>query len=164
MGVLHLLPPGQHGGCVAGVLDRNAVAHRGGFAFVGRKRELGLLLAAVRRPPAVVLVEGEAGIGKSRLVHEATAALGAGEPVVLTGSCHPLREPFPYGYGERQHGDQRNRREHGQFLGDPHRARPSRCRLPLGNAETRSARNGWMVAARSWRTIMCAVLVWRMTR
>jgi DNA-binding CsgD family transcriptional regulator len=68
-----------------------------GFAFVGREREIGLLLAAVRHPPAVVLVEGEAGIGKSRLVHEATSAVVTAGGRVLTGLCHPLREPFPYG-------------------------------------------------------------------
>ncbi|ACU73571.1 transcriptional regulator, LuxR family [Catenulispora acidiphila DSM 44928] len=68
-----------------------------GFAFVGRERELGLLLAGVRHPPAVVLVEGEAGIGKSRLVHEAAAAVAAAGRRVLTGLCHPLREPYPYG-------------------------------------------------------------------
>jgi DNA-binding CsgD family transcriptional regulator len=68
-----------------------------GFAFVGRDRETGLLLAAVRHPPAVVLIEGEAGIGKSRLVHEATAVVTAAGGRVLTGLCHPLREPYPYG-------------------------------------------------------------------
>ena len=79
---------------MARVLDQGAPADGGGFAFVGRQRELGLLLAAVRGPPAVVLVEGEAGIGKSRLTHEAAAILtGEGRPV-LTGFCHPLREPF----------------------------------------------------------------------
>jgi DNA-binding CsgD family transcriptional regulator len=67
-----------------------------GFAFVGRERETGLLLAAVRHPPAVVLVEGEAGIGKSRLVHEAGPAIAAAGGRVLTGRCHPLREPYPY--------------------------------------------------------------------
>ncbi|GAA2741020.1 LuxR family transcriptional regulator [Kitasatospora cinereorecta] len=65
--------------------------------FVGREREFDLLLSAVRHPPAVVLVEGEAGIGKSRLIAEATAVLaGEGRPV-LVGFCHPLREPLPYG-------------------------------------------------------------------
>jgi DNA-binding CsgD family transcriptional regulator len=68
-----------------------------GFAFVGRERETGLLLAAVGHPPAVVMVEGEAGIGKSRLVHEAAAAVVAGGGHVLSGLCHPLREPYPYG-------------------------------------------------------------------
>ncbi|SEL98069.1 ATP-binding protein [Streptacidiphilus jiangxiensis] len=82
---------------MARVLDQGAAAGGGGFAFVGRERELGLLLAAVRTPPAVVLVEGEAGIGKSRLVHEAVTRLTAEGRPVLTGFCHPLREPFPYG-------------------------------------------------------------------
>ncbi|MFF1873204.1 ATP-binding protein [Kitasatospora herbaricolor] len=82
---------------MARVLDEGAAPGASGFACVGRQRELGLLLAAVRSPPAVVLVEGEAGIGKSRLVHEAAAALAAEGRPVLTGFCHPLREPFPYG-------------------------------------------------------------------
>ncbi|MFC5910296.1 ATP-binding protein [Streptacidiphilus monticola] len=72
-----------------------AVPVGGGFRFVGRRRELALLRAAIEHPPAVVLVEGEAGIGKSRLVREATAGLPG--PPVLTGFCHPLREPFPFG-------------------------------------------------------------------
>ncbi|MFF8840205.1 AAA family ATPase [Streptomyces sp. NPDC015130] len=65
---------------------------------MGRRRELDLLMAALRDPPAVVLIEGEAGIGKSRLVGEAAAALRAeGDRPVLIGFCQPLREPFPYG-------------------------------------------------------------------
>ncbi|MFJ1704914.1 ATP-binding protein [Kitasatospora sp. NPDC088346] len=59
--------------------------------FVGRERELDLLLSAVRRPPAVVLVEGEAGIGKSRLIAEASAVLAREGRPVLAGFCHPLR-------------------------------------------------------------------------
>ncbi|GAA2740878.1 ATP-binding protein [Kitasatospora cinereorecta] len=66
-----------------------------GFRFVGRDRELELLVAVLSRPPTVVLVEGEAGIGKSRLVREAAAALT--DRPVLTGFCHPLREPHPFG-------------------------------------------------------------------
>ncbi|MFE0462993.1 ATP-binding protein [Kitasatospora sp. NPDC058965] len=69
----------------------------GAFRFVGRARELDLLLAAARHAPAVVLVEGEAGIGKSRLVREAAAVLAREGRCVLTGYCHPLREPLPYG-------------------------------------------------------------------
>ncbi|WP_344589032.1 AAA family ATPase, partial [Kitasatospora paracochleata] len=79
------------------VLAHGSPEHDRGFPFVGRRRELDLLLAAVRHPPAVVLVEGEAGIGKSRLVHEAGLVLSGQGGRVLTGSCQPLREPFPYG-------------------------------------------------------------------
>ncbi|MFD3969682.1 ATP-binding protein [Streptomyces cyaneofuscatus] len=67
------------------------------FPFVGRERELSLLLAAVRHPPALILVEGEGGIGKSRLVAEAGAELAQEGRAVLTGYCQPLREPLPYG-------------------------------------------------------------------
>jgi MoxR-like ATPase len=37
---------------------------------VGRGQELASLLEAILRGPAVVLVEGEAGVGKTRLVRE----------------------------------------------------------------------------------------------
>ncbi|MGW6917609.1 ATP-binding protein [Kitasatospora sp. NPDC054939] len=78
-----------------------------GFAFVGRRPELARAVAALAVPPAVLLVEGESGIGKSRLVAEALAAVRTRVPAarsgphpdrpVLTGYCHPLREPLPYG-------------------------------------------------------------------
>lgn len=62
--------------------------------LVGRRRELGILTEAVARPPALVLIEGEAGIGKTRLLRE---LLTAARTPVLLGHCQPLREPFPYG-------------------------------------------------------------------
>ncbi|MFE2554869.1 helix-turn-helix transcriptional regulator [Streptomyces sp. NPDC059352] len=68
-----------------------------GFAWVGRGRELDLMLAALEIPPAVVLVEGEPGVGKSRLVQEADKALTGRGVRVVTGLCHPLREPLPFG-------------------------------------------------------------------
>ncbi|WP_211231804.1 ATP-binding protein [Amycolatopsis balhimycina] len=77
-------------------MDRNAGFGRG-FAFVGRRHELGQLVDAVRRAPAVVVVEGDAGMGKSRLVREATTILEREGWRVVTGFCHPLREPLPYG-------------------------------------------------------------------
>jgi MoxR-like ATPase len=45
--------------------------------FVGRDDELRRAADALGRFPALVLVEGEAGIGKSRLVREALAVAGA---------------------------------------------------------------------------------------
>ncbi|MFE6746267.1 AAA family ATPase [Kitasatospora purpeofusca] len=93
---------------------------------MGRLGELARLTDALARPPAVLLVEGEAGSGKSRLVAEALRTLdtaagsgtnangpgndgtprdripptpGATSPrrPVLLGRCHPLREPEPFG-------------------------------------------------------------------
>ncbi|WP_075825324.1 ATP-binding protein [Streptomyces acidiscabies] len=68
-----------------------------GFRFVGRRQELDLLLTVTRRSPAVVMIEGEAGMGKSRLVREATTILKTEGWRVVTGFCCPLREPLPYG-------------------------------------------------------------------
>ncbi|GII80274.1 LuxR family transcriptional regulator [Sphaerisporangium rufum] len=65
--------------------------------MVGRAGELRALADAMCRPPAVVLVEGEAGIGKTRLLRAALARLTAQDRAVLLGHCHQLREPFPYG-------------------------------------------------------------------
>ncbi|GAA3035494.1 ATP-binding protein [Actinokineospora globicatena] len=52
------------------------------------------LADVVRQPGAVLVVEGAAGIGKSRLVREVLRHLG---PDVLTGRCLPTRASFPYG-------------------------------------------------------------------
>ncbi|MEU0571314.1 AAA family ATPase, partial [Nonomuraea sp. NPDC005983] len=65
--------------------------------MVGREAQLRALLGAITQPPAVALVEGEAGIGKTRLVRAAIDVLRDGGRTVLLGHCHQLREPFPYG-------------------------------------------------------------------
>ncbi|NGO70149.1 ATP-binding protein [Streptomyces boncukensis] len=65
--------------------------------FVGRAGELRSLTDAVTHPPSVALVEGEAGIGKTRLIREALRPPAVRGRRVLQGSCRPLREPFPYG-------------------------------------------------------------------
>lgn len=64
--------------------------------LVGRDDQLGALRAAVPDQPAVVMVEGEAGVGKSRLVRELLDA-DLGPIAVLIGHCQPVGEPFPYG-------------------------------------------------------------------
>ncbi|MEU8266821.1 AAA family ATPase [Sphaerisporangium sp. NPDC049002] len=66
-------------------------------ALVGRAPELRALIDAMTRPPAMVLVEGEAGIGKTRLVRAALGRVPSGDRAVLLGYCHQIREPFPYG-------------------------------------------------------------------
>lgn len=78
-------------------LIEDAVGRGRGFTLVGREQDLTLLHAVLSRPPAVVFVEGEAGVGKSRLVHEAGAELARSGIRVLTGFCHPLREPLAFG-------------------------------------------------------------------
>ncbi len=65
--------------------------------LVGRTGELHAVRDALAHPPAVVLVEGEAGIGKTRLIREALGHASVRGRTVLAGGCHPLREPFPYG-------------------------------------------------------------------
>ncbi|MDH6137587.1 DNA-binding CsgD family transcriptional regulator [Kitasatospora sp. MAA4] len=64
---------------------------------VGRSREAARLRDVLSQLPAVALVEGEAGVGKSQLVHEAAGAMRRQGTRVLTGCCHPLRESLPYG-------------------------------------------------------------------
>jgi predicted ATPase len=69
--------------------------------FVGRIEELELLEAARRRAadgePAVVLVGGEAGIGKTRLITELTARCPADGTRVLVGGCVPVGDGvLPY--------------------------------------------------------------------
>lgn len=63
--------------------------------FVGRDREMAALRGALARPPAIVLVEGEAGIGKSRLLREWLAA--PDQRTALVSVCPPLRESLTLG-------------------------------------------------------------------
>ncbi|OZM72016.1 LuxR family transcriptional regulator [Amycolatopsis antarctica] len=65
--------------------------------LVGRDRELSALAELVAERPSAVLLEGEAGMGKTRLVQELLNRPGIAGGRVLTGACQPLREPFPYG-------------------------------------------------------------------
>src|ERR1700760_4448730 len=62
--------------------------------LVARDRELAALDAAFEQvladQPAVVVVGGEAGIGKTRLIDEATARLGSAGARVLVGTCVEL--------------------------------------------------------------------------
>ncbi|RJL32890.1 LuxR family transcriptional regulator [Bailinhaonella thermotolerans] len=65
--------------------------------LVGRDEELDRLVAAATSPPSVTVVEGEAGIGKTRLVTELTRRPELAGRRVLTGGCARIREPFPLG-------------------------------------------------------------------
>jgi DNA-binding SARP family transcriptional activator len=76
-----------------------APAHRE-LPLVGRADELAALLdshAAATPDGRLALVEGEAGIGKSRLVHELAATVGDRGGIVLAASCHEDEAGLPYG-------------------------------------------------------------------
>ncbi|MEK2494667.1 AAA family ATPase [Kitasatospora purpeofusca] len=79
-------------------VDREPGAGSGaGFVFAGRDAELERTVGLLAARPSVVIVEGEPGIGKSRLVAEVATVLRADGVEVLVGGCHPLREPLPFG-------------------------------------------------------------------
>src|SRR5262245_10376634 len=65
--------------------------------LVGRRDELDLLIDAALAPPAVVVIEGEAGVGKTRLAEELLRRPEVADRCALVGHCQPLREPFPFG-------------------------------------------------------------------
>jgi len=71
----------------------------GPLAFVGREMELARLLASWReaqREGGVALVEGEPGIGKTRLVSELAARVRDGGGAVLELRTYPDEEGLPY--------------------------------------------------------------------
>ena len=65
--------------------------------FVGREREMTALGEVLSAPPAVVWIEGEAGIGKSRLLREYLATPTGRANRVLLACCPPLRHPHTLG-------------------------------------------------------------------
>lgn len=72
-------------------------AHRADSLLVGRDEQLRRLTEAVLRAPGVAVVEGEAGIGKTRLVSELLADPRLAGHRILTGAGRRIREPFPLG-------------------------------------------------------------------
>jgi DNA-binding CsgD family transcriptional regulator len=64
--------------------------------FVARDRELAALTTALDRPSAVVFIEGETGIGKTRLLHEFTAS-AADRHRILAVDCLAFRQPHTLG-------------------------------------------------------------------
>lgn len=67
--------------------------------LVGRDQELQALVALAINPPSVALIEGEAGIGKSRLVSELLASPQLAGHARVVACCHPSLDPFPFGCG-----------------------------------------------------------------
>ncbi|HET9050331.1 MAG TPA: AAA family ATPase, partial [Candidatus Dormibacteraeota bacterium] len=65
--------------------------------LVGRCGELLALERAIRSAPSIAVVDGEAGIGKTRLVAEALARVRPAVARQLVGGCEPLSQPVPLG-------------------------------------------------------------------
>lgn len=65
--------------------------------LVGRDEQLAALVAAAGEAPAVVVVEGEAGVGKSRLIAELLDRPELAKHRHLSGQSQQIREPFPLG-------------------------------------------------------------------
>ncbi|WP_327093040.1 AAA family ATPase [Nonomuraea sp. NBC_01738] len=66
-------------------------------ALIGRDEAMATVVAALAGSAALILIEGEAGIGKSRLVDECLATPELRDLRVLLAVCPDLREPFPLG-------------------------------------------------------------------
>src|SRR5215472_3787702 len=67
----------------------------GPVAFVGREGELSRLLEAVDGRARLVLVVGDAGVGKTRFAGEVMARAAAAGMVMVRGECLPLTETVP---------------------------------------------------------------------
>src|SRR5262245_53682555 len=64
-------------------------------AFVGRERELSRLQESLAGRTRLVLVVGDAGIGKTRFSGEGLARAAAGGMLTVSGGCLPLAEKLP---------------------------------------------------------------------
>jgi ATP/maltotriose-dependent transcriptional regulator MalT len=67
----------------------------GSVGFVGRERELSRLLGALGDDARLVLVVGDAGVGKTRLAGEGMARAAAAGMVAVRGDCLPLAGTLP---------------------------------------------------------------------
>jgi DNA-binding CsgD family transcriptional regulator len=65
--------------------------------LIGRQNELGLLTAAAGRAPAVAIVEGEGGVGKTRLIEELVLHEVEQQRTAVVARSLPLVDPFPLG-------------------------------------------------------------------
>ncbi|PKO21946.1 MAG: hypothetical protein CVU38_11965 [Chloroflexi bacterium HGW-Chloroflexi-1] len=85
------------------ILQPSAPPRRGSLErppFVGRTRELNVLLArweeAMRGKSGLILIGGEAGIGKTRLSEEFASTVRWRGAVVARGRCYELERVLPY--------------------------------------------------------------------
>ncbi|MPZ26034.1 MAG: AAA family ATPase [Micromonosporaceae bacterium] len=82
--------PAETGGAAAPQRLRSPV-------LVGRATELARAVTVVSAPPSVMVIEGEPGIGKTRLVSELRGHADLRGRRFVVGGCRRIREPFPLG-------------------------------------------------------------------
>jgi transcriptional regulator with XRE-family HTH domain/tetratricopeptide (TPR) repeat protein len=70
-------------------------AAAGAVALVGRERELSLLLGALGGDARLLLVVGDAGVGKTRFAGEVMTRAAAAGMVMVRGECLPLASTLP---------------------------------------------------------------------
>ncbi|GGU20789.1 ATP-binding protein [Nocardioides albus] len=76
--------------------------------LVGRERELSDLVAGLATTPAVAVIEGDSGIGKTRLIDELRTHPAYAGRRFAVGRCRSIGEPFPLGpvvESLRRHGE-----------------------------------------------------------
>ena len=92
--------------------------------LVGRDRELALLreqlAAALAGEGSLVLIGGEAGIGKTALAEALAVEAMARGAVVLVGRCYDLAETPPYGPWAEALARAARPRPHGEYGRCPH--------------------------------------------
>src|ERR1700685_3075608 len=90
---------GWAGGCVRpaqmGVGAREGGGVTGSGVFVGREAELSSLRASLHGGARLLLVAGDAGIGKTRFVAEGLRDADAERRLSVCGACLPLAERLP---------------------------------------------------------------------
>ena len=67
----------------------------GPVAFVGREPELSRLLGALGGDARLVLIVGDAGVGKTRLVGEGMTRAAAAGMAIARGECLPVAGTLP---------------------------------------------------------------------
>ena len=67
----------------------------GPVAFVGREGELSRLVGALSGDTRLVLVAGDAGVGKTRFAGEGMTRAAAAGMVTVRGECLPLADTLP---------------------------------------------------------------------
>ena len=90
----HDVPPAPARAAPAPTVPRTGSVTPG---LVGRDGEMQAVGAVVGRGHGLVVIEGEVGVGKTRLVEELAASVEPSEALVAVGSAHRSESGVPYG-------------------------------------------------------------------